>query len=655
MDPDAGARPRQGLGHIVSGFPEFSPTGGVRSVRPEWQGWHLPSFTAPSPSGGRMRDTIDDGEDDTPEFEEMPAIEEHEQLLLPADDDWLYEENEGLSSTVGSLPERKEGVLTLWTLVGIMYFASSGGPEGTEGLVASAGPGGALLGIVVAAFLWSAPIALMSAELGTIVPENGGAMVWARAAFGAGSCRGDAIAFCAGWCSFLFTAVDAALYPSMFVSYLVAGTGLHLMPQTILGIKLFFCAALILHNCAGVGAVGESSKVMIVLLLCPFVVFIVTAFSGVASWPFSPEQWTVVPDEPNYGEIVLLLAWNLGMWESAAACAGEVKDPVKTFPRALAIVVLLVVANYVIPILAFTAVEPDWKNYVNGCYVDIARKYGGLGFGAAVALGQCISTTGLFENGLVKNSYTLCGMSEQTLLPRFFQLRWVRTDAPVPAIIFSSLVTGCFVCLSDFSAVLGVDMLLYAGVLTIEIASFVVLRIHCPPELSEEGFRIPLQGILLIPFFAPCLVVCGYIAYVTPYESYLAASIMMCIGFVLYLMVFLFRESKPQGFQQIATAVPELLETPACSRLNTPNPSVQGSVRDAGSFYARSTAGSRLDSEAGSRRGSRAGSVSSVRSQVPSFLGDDDSHHFGQAPHTPNSALRLAQGLGRVLQMREAL
>jgi len=33
--------------------------------------------------------------------------------------------------------------------------------------------------------------------------------------------------------------------------------------------------------------------------------------------------------------------------------------------------------------------------------------------------------------GLVKNSYTLCGMSEQTLLPRFFQLRWVRTGVCV--------------------------------------------------------------------------------------------------------------------------------------------------------------------------------------------------------------------------------
>ena len=103
--------------------------------------------------------------------------------------------------------ERKDGALTLWSLVGIMYFASSGGPEGTEGVVrsllyphdtplahlhtnaawlwltcvprqvAAMGPGGALLGICGAALLWSAPIALMSAELGTAVPENGGAMV----------------------------------------------------------------------------------------------------------------------------------------------------------------------------------------------------------------------------------------------------------------------------------------------------------------------------------------------------------------------------------------------------------------------------------------------------------------------------------------------
>jgi len=130
----------------------------------------------------------------------------------------------------------------------------------------------------------------------------------------------------------------------------------------------------------------------------------------------------VVAPEPKIGNIVLLLAWNLGMWEAAAACAGEVKDPAKVFPRALTIVVVLVMVNYLVPIMAFTAVDSNWAAFENGSYIRIAREQGGQALGAALALGQCISTVGLFENALVHNSYTLCGLSEQTLLPRFFQV-----------------------------------------------------------------------------------------------------------------------------------------------------------------------------------------------------------------------------------------
>ena len=104
------------------------------------------------------------------------------------------------------------------------------------------------------------------------------------------------------------------------------------------------------------------------------------------------------------------------MWEAATSLIGEVKDPTKTFPRALTIVVLLVVANYVLPIMAFTAVDSDWTAWTNGYYVEIGRKYGGALFGGWLALGQCISTTGLFENALVHNTFTLCGMSEQVCM-----------------------------------------------------------------------------------------------------------------------------------------------------------------------------------------------------------------------------------------------
>ena len=181
-------------------------------------------------------------------------------------------------------------------------------------------------------------------------------------------------------------------------------------------------------------------------------------------------------------------------------------------------------------------------------------------------------------------------LGEQTLLPRALQMRSVRTDAPIPAILLSSVVTGAFVCMSDFNAVLGVDMLLYAAVLIAEIASLCILRFTNfaqeapalaggeidPQEAGARGFRIPLRGPFLYAMFVPCLGVCSYIFYVTPPASWLAGGIMVYMGLCVFVAVYFLRGSRPEYFQQIATAAPALLETPACSQLNTPAPSVHG-------------------------------------------------------------------------------
>jgi hypothetical protein len=74
--------------------------------------------------------------------------------------------------------------------------------------------------------------------------------------------------------------------------------------------------------------VGESSWIMIVILLAPFTVFVLIAFTGIAGWTFTPANWLLLPEKPDLMECGLLLLWNMGMWESAAACAGEVKCPV---------------------------------------------------------------------------------------------------------------------------------------------------------------------------------------------------------------------------------------------------------------------------------------------------------------------------------------
>jgi hypothetical protein len=54
------------------------------------------------------------------------------------------------------------------------------------------------------------------------------------------------------------------------------------------------------------------------------------------------------------------------------------------------------------------------------------------------------------------------------------------------------------------------------------------------------------------------------------------AGFMVYIGMCIFVSVYLLRRSYPDYFQQIATALPALLETPACSHLNTPAFSVHG-------------------------------------------------------------------------------
>ena len=66
----------------------------------------------------------------------------------------------------------------------IIFFNVSGGPNGTEEIISSGGP---LLGIgllLLLGILFSVPQALMTAELSSAFPRNGGYSVWVTEAFG---------------------------------------------------------------------------------------------------------------------------------------------------------------------------------------------------------------------------------------------------------------------------------------------------------------------------------------------------------------------------------------------------------------------------------------------------------------------------------------
>ncbi|CBI37465.3 unnamed protein product, partial [Vitis vinifera] len=99
-------------------------------------------------------------------------------------------------------------------LVFLIFYEVSGGPFGIEDSVGAAGPLLALLGFLIFPFIWSIPEALITAEMGTMFPENGGYVVWVSSALG------PYWGFQQGWMKWLSGVIDNALYPVLFLDYL---------------------------------------------------------------------------------------------------------------------------------------------------------------------------------------------------------------------------------------------------------------------------------------------------------------------------------------------------------------------------------------------------------------------------------------------------
>jgi amino acid transporter len=320
------------------------------------------------------------------------------------------------------LPRRRQRNVTVLSLVAITYFAVAGGPEGTETLIQAAGPLYSVIGFAVVGVLWSVPMALMSAELTTAFPENGGYVLWVSAAFGAQT--GEM----AGWLQFVSSGVDACIYPGLFLVYLEQAVDVDLSdPTTAWSIKITFVVLLLLLNVMGIESVGHGSTLFMIALLSPFVVIIAIAFTGiftgttVTGWAFSTSDMVGTPaSEPDWPAFLMVLLWNMGYWEGASVCAGEVANVGSVFPLAIAISMVIVLLNYVLPILAFSGLDGDYASFDNGHYITVARQVCGPYYAYALGLAQTISVCGLFANGVVKNTYLVCGMSEQGMLPSVF-------------------------------------------------------------------------------------------------------------------------------------------------------------------------------------------------------------------------------------------
>lgn len=375
--------------------------------------------------------------------------------------------------------------LTTLPLVFVVYFNVSGGAFTLEGLVAETGPGLALAVLVAVPLLWSLPEVLLIGELASMLPEEGGYYRWVQRAFG------PFWGFQCGWCTWLYSMVDMAIYPVLFNQYLAFFVP-DLSSIERYGVSLAVIWIAVAVNLRGAFDVGRVSTWVGVLVLAVFAAVSLGALPHQTRTPWLPFATADSGLVEGIGVGLSVAIWNYIGWDNASTVQGEVVDASRTYPRALAFALPLVTLGYlasVLPALGAT----DWTTWSEGGWPAIARDAVGGGvlgaaLGAALAVAALGSALALFNALLMSYSRIPLAMASDGLLPRPL----ARLDAngtPRNAVLFSAIVYSACVLL-DFEHLVVADVLLYALAIFLEFAALLMLRKREPG--LRGSFRVPL-------------------------------------------------------------------------------------------------------------------------------------------------------------------
>ncbi|XP_012459149.1 probable polyamine transporter At1g31830 [Gossypium raimondii] len=405
-------------------------------------------------------------------------------------------------------------------LVFLIFYEVSGGPFGVEDSVKAAGPLLALLGFLLVPFVWSVPEALITAELGTMFPENGGYVVWVSSALG------PYWGFQQGWMKWLSGVIDNALYPVLFLDYLKSAIPAleNGLPRTVA--VLVLTVVLTYMSYRGLTIVGWVAIFLGVFSLLPFI------FMGFIAIPrLNPATWFIMDlDKIDWTLYLNTLFWNLNYWDSISTLTGEVENPSKTLPKGLFYALVLVVFGYFFPLLIGTGAVPlNRELWTDGYFSNIAKMLGGVWLLTWVQAAAALSNMGMFLAEMSSDSFQLEGMASRGMLPELFAKR-SRYGTPLVGILFSASGVILLSWLS-FQEIIAAENFLYCFGMIMEFIAFVKLRVDRPAESRPYKIPVGTAGAILM-CIPPTLLILVVLA-IASFKVMVVSTVAVMIGLAL--------------------------------------------------------------------------------------------------------------------------
>jgi len=362
-------------------------------------------------------------------------------------------------------------------------------------------------GLVFAVWLFMGAAALCGAlsfgELVARYPEAGGSYVYLREAYG------PAVAFLYGWKCLLV--MDPGL-----TAALATGTGAYaaaalpgLSPKAV---ALAAIAVVAVANVLGVrlaSAIGHGLALAKIGLLLGMVAWGFASGAGDAAHfaPFLARRPGAPPLVPALGGALVLAFFSFGGWWEAAKLAGEVRDPRRALPRALALGVGAVTLLYAAVSAVFLYLVPIGRDgspetFAAQAGVALFGPSGGRALSALVAL-FVLGSLFAFMTFAPRLYYA---MARDGAAPAFVARLDPRTGAPLRAIVVQAGLAAALVALGTFETIVAYFVFVTVAFLALTVAGLFRLP---PPEAAPRVPGWPWTPLVFLAMLAVTLVLLG--------------------------------------------------------------------------------------------------------------------------------------------------
>lgn len=418
--------------------------------------------------------------------------------------------------------------MTAKMLLFAVFCCVSGGPLGMEEVVKQAGPLLALILLLVLPLVWALPDGLITAELSTMIPEEGGYYQWVKQSLG------QPAAFLNGWWTWLYAILDGAMYPIYFGEVFLRAMALVLhRPELadsadgkwLAGTVMVVVFTLI--NVRGARDTGKTSVLLSALVITPFVLMMGIAASRLGQ--AHPITWKM-PSEigPALAGSYGLAIWNYLGWDSLSTVAEEVEEPAKAYPFAMFVGIPMVALLYIGSMVAGLAFQPNLSAWSDGSWPDIARQVGGPLLFGLMLVGAIAGNAGLYTASFLAISRVPGVMAQDGYLPPVLTRRHPRYGTPVVVMLVCAVLYIVLARVFRFGELASINIIFYAVALGMEGAALVWFRVRQPDR--HRPFKI--AGGLPVAIGVACLpvLVLGSVIYLSWTEEGWKALVVPVLG-----------------------------------------------------------------------------------------------------------------------------